>query len=81
MFWSDLGPDVGFEAIGIIDSSLPTVAVFAKASEKDNPKAAVTESGDNIRSNAEAVSIVEKITKDKERQSYTGYCIWARCGI
>lgn len=33
MFWSDLGPDVGYEAIGIVDSSLPTVAVFAKAME------------------------------------------------
>lgn len=30
MFWSDLGPRVGYEAIGIIDSSLPTVSVFAK---------------------------------------------------
>ncbi|EDS38062.1 apoptosis-inducing factor 1, mitochondrial [Culex quinquefasciatus] len=32
MFWSDLGPKIGYEAIGIIDSALPTVAVFAKAS-------------------------------------------------
>lgn len=43
MFWSDLGPDVGYEAIGIVDSSLPTVAVFAKAVEAkemsvNNPK-------------------------------------------
>lgn len=30
MFWSDLGPKVGYEAIGVIDSSLPTVSVFAK---------------------------------------------------
>lgn len=30
MFWSDLGPKIGYEAIGIIDSALPTVAVFAK---------------------------------------------------
>ncbi|KAG9509729.1 Apoptosis-inducing factor 1, mitochondrial, partial [Fragariocoptes setiger] len=30
MFWSDLGPEIAFEAIGIVDSSLPTVAVFAK---------------------------------------------------
>lgn len=30
MFWSDLGTDVGFEAIGIIDSALPTVGVFAQ---------------------------------------------------
>lgn len=27
---SDLGPDVGYEAIGLVDSSLPTVGVFAK---------------------------------------------------
>lgn len=33
MFWSDLGPDVGYEAIGIIDSSLPTVGVFANSTE------------------------------------------------
>lgn len=45
MFWSDLGPDVGYEAVGIVDSSLPTVAVFAKPSATegnteptDNPK-------------------------------------------
>lgn len=30
MFWSDLGPTVGYEALGLVDSSLPTVAVFAK---------------------------------------------------
>lgn len=35
MFWSDLGPDVGYEAVGIVDSSLPTVAVFAKPSAKE----------------------------------------------
>uniref|UniRef100_A0A3Q2NRL9 Apoptosis inducing factor mitochondrion associated 1 n=1 Tax=Fundulus heteroclitus TaxID=8078 RepID=A0A3Q2NRL9_FUNHE len=44
MFWSDLGPDVGYEAIGIVDSSLPTVGVFAKATAKDTPKAATEES-------------------------------------
>lgn len=32
MFWSDLGPKIGYEAIGIVDSALPTVAVFAKGS-------------------------------------------------
>lgn len=32
MFWSDLGPRVGYEALGIIDSSLPTVSVFVKNS-------------------------------------------------
>jgi programmed cell death 8 (apoptosis-inducing factor) len=38
MFWSDLGPKVGYEAIGIIDSTLPTVSVFAKRGlEDENP--------------------------------------------
>ncbi|XP_022910204.2 apoptosis-inducing factor 1, mitochondrial [Onthophagus taurus] len=50
MFWSDLGPEVGYEAIGIIDSTLPTVGVFAKASDKDNPKAVITASDDGLRS-------------------------------
>lgn len=44
---SDLGPDVGYEAIGIVDSSLPTVGVFAKATAKDTPKAATEKSGVN----------------------------------
>lgn len=35
MFWSDIGPSVGYEAIGIIDSSLNTVGVFAKGNPKD----------------------------------------------
>lgn len=55
MFWSDLGPDVGYEAIGIVDSSLPTVGVFAKATDKDSPKAVVTATDEGIRSNIEQV--------------------------
>jgi programmed cell death 8 (apoptosis-inducing factor) len=43
LYRSDLGPDVGYEAIGLVDSSLPTVAVFAKATEKDTPKAVAEE--------------------------------------
>ncbi|KAJ8675693.1 hypothetical protein QAD02_011479 [Eretmocerus hayati] len=41
MFWSDLGPEAGFEAIGIIDSTLQTVGVFAKG-ESDRALAAVS---------------------------------------
>ncbi|KAJ0172437.1 hypothetical protein K1T71_011587 [Dendrolimus kikuchii] len=29
MFWSDLGPLLGYEAIGLVDSRLPTVGVFS----------------------------------------------------
>ncbi|XP_049287056.1 apoptosis-inducing factor 1, mitochondrial isoform X2 [Anopheles funestus] len=44
MFWSDLGPRISYEAIGLIDSALPTVAVFAKrtAEEISRAVAAVT---------------------------------------
>jgi len=36
MFWSDLGPEVGYEAIGMVCSSLPTVGVFAKPADDDD---------------------------------------------
>ncbi|XP_078045041.1 apoptosis inducing factor isoform X2 [Augochlora pura] len=36
MFWSDLGTEVGYEALGIVDSSLPTVGVFAKSSNSNS---------------------------------------------
>lgn len=39
MFWSDLGSDISFEAVGIIDSSLPTVAVFAQPDPEGAKKA------------------------------------------
>lgn len=49
MFWSDLGPDVGYEAIGIVDANLPTVAVFAKATAKDSPKTSASDSNEQVR--------------------------------
>lgn len=54
MFWSDLGPSVGYEAIGIVDSKLPTVGVFAKATAKDTPQAVVEETGEGLRSETES---------------------------
>ncbi|XP_064422750.1 apoptosis-inducing factor 1, mitochondrial isoform X2 [Latimeria chalumnae] len=63
MFWSDLGPDVGYEAIGIVDSSLPTLGVFAKASVKDTPKAATEESGTGIRSESETEAVASTVSK------------------
>lgn len=38
MFWSDLGSVVGYEAIGLVDASLPTVAVFAKLEPGDEKR-------------------------------------------
>ena len=41
MFWSDIGPDIGFEAMGLVDSKLKSVGVFAEAdkplSQTENP--------------------------------------------
>ncbi|XP_063814606.1 apoptosis-inducing factor 1, mitochondrial [Pseudophryne corroboree] len=70
MFWSDLGPEVGYEAIGIVDSALPTVGVFAKATEKDTPKRAAEESGTGIRSESE-VHDVSQVEKETERKPST----------
>lgn len=44
MFWSDLGPTIGFEAIGIVDSSFPTIGVFAKS----NPMSEIVESAVSV---------------------------------
>ena len=39
MFWSDLGPKIGFEAMGLVDSKrYRTVGFFGKATEKDTPE-------------------------------------------
>ncbi|XP_015930256.1 apoptosis-inducing factor 1, mitochondrial [Parasteatoda tepidariorum] len=47
MFWSDLGPDIGFEAVGIVDSSLPTVGIFIKDSNLSNSTSVETENTDS----------------------------------
>ena len=55
---SDLGPNIGYEAIGLVDSSLPTVGVWTSATAKDTPAAATKDSGSNIRSELEEVNIL-----------------------
>ncbi|KAM3910613.1 apoptosis-inducing factor 1, mitochondrial isoform 2-T2 [Leptodactylus fuscus] len=66
MFWSDLGPEVGYEAIGIVDSALPTVGVFAKATEKDTPKRAAEESGTGIRSETDDQGAIAPVEESSE---------------
>ena len=56
-----MGPDIGYEAIGIVDSSLPTVGVFAAATAKDTPKAVVEETGEGLRSETESVRTLHLI--------------------
>lgn len=64
MFWSDLGPEVGYEAIGLVDSSLPTVGIWAKATSADTPKAAEEASGESIPSDRVSEDAPEPITDD-----------------
>lgn len=63
MFWSDLGPDIGFEAIGLVDSKLPTVGVFAKAQSMDTPKAHITETdSEAVRTRVEINQVKNYVT-------------------
>lgn len=52
MFWSDLGPRVGYEALGIIDSSLKTVAIFAKSQPKKAEGEEVAKEGETEKAAA-----------------------------
>ncbi|PHZ08571.1 apoptosis-inducing factor 1, mitochondrial-like protein [Rhizopus microsporus ATCC 52813] len=49
MFWSDLGPEIGYEAVGLTDSQLSTVSVWAKATAKDTPVASARTEVDSPR--------------------------------
>lgn len=64
MFWSDLGPKVGFEAIGIIDSSLETVGVFAKASEQEKSTAAISDADKNLSGEEVKLVVIDEINCD-----------------
>jgi programmed cell death 8 (apoptosis-inducing factor) len=57
MFWSDLGPKIGFEAIGLVDSSLQTVGLFSKAGENDTPQAQVNQSNETLRSEVQTTNV------------------------
>lgn len=57
MFWSDLGPELGYEAIGIVDSSLPTVGVFVKASEVGRSLTSIS-AADQVTSNVEVMGAI-----------------------
>lgn len=59
MFWSDLGPKVGYEAIGIIDSALPTVSVFAKiGAEQEKATTEETTSNEAEKSKPETIEAI-----------------------
>jgi programmed cell death 8 (apoptosis-inducing factor) len=65
MFWSDLGPNVGYEAI--LDSSLETMAVFAKSTAADTPKAVVEATCEGVRSETENVAPEQSSLKESSK--------------
>lgn len=72
MFWSDLGPKVGYEALGIIDSTLPTVSVFAKVETDGNIKTigdlkAKAGAGDTPATPIPDKNVVNAVTKTTEQ--------------
>lgn len=68
MFWSDLGPEVGYEAIGIVDSSLPTIGVFAKAG-KNNDTSATNKSDENKISSENSTESLKPESKLESAQN------------
>lgn len=72
MFWSDLGPDIGFEAVGIVDSSLPTVGVFAKATVKDTPQASAVATEEGSRDDTKEGHTAQSSTSGVARAPETG---------
>ena len=38
---SDLGPEIGYEAIGIVDAKLPTIGIWASAGLGDTPQVCI----------------------------------------
>ncbi|EDV31334.1 uncharacterized protein Dana_GF14603, isoform A [Drosophila ananassae] len=67
MFWSDLGPEIGYEGIGLVDSSLPTVGVFALPTNVAKRVDKLPESPENQSSESAPTSSnasVEKSDKD-----------------
>lgn len=59
MFWSDLGPEIGYEGIGLVDSSLPTVGVFSLPSKDDNRS-------DNLAENQKTEAEIKETTPTKD---------------
>lgn len=64
-FWSDLGPEIGYEAIGIIDSSLETVGVWAKGSNVQSAKlAAAPTSTDDVTLETPSTTTAQPISAE-----------------
>ncbi|KAG5680718.1 hypothetical protein PVAND_010208 [Polypedilum vanderplanki] len=70
MFWSDLGTAIGYEAIGLIDSSLETVGIFAQTNSNDN-KNEIKIDGENKEAHSvESGNFKKENGTDNKSESY-----------
>lgn len=65
MFWSDLGPEIGYEGIGMVDSSLPTVGVFALPSSS----AKRSDSYSEAKPDSNEKGLVKRSDGDKQKDN------------
>lgn len=70
MFWSDLGPEIGYEGIGLIDSSLPTVGVFSLPSKADRQTDNLSETSTEESTQKISANIIEN-TNDVKSDEHT----------
>lgn len=70
MFWSDLGPKVGYEALGIIDSTLPTISVFAKKAPGDSAPKSDSHAA-NTKPNSQAENKPSTPTSSSENEDFS----------
>lgn len=82
MFWSDLGPKIGYEALGIIDSTLPTVSVFVKKpsdkfkTNSDSTKAGVTPTVQAADANDEENDFSKGVVFYLKEEKIVGIVLW-----
>ncbi|KAG0222201.1 apoptosis-inducing factor, mitochondrion-associated, C-term-domain-containing protein [Mortierella sp. GBAus27b] len=65
MFWSDLGPHIGYEAVGILDSKLSTVSIWTKK------PTAVTEEGKGAEATPAAPAAAPAASTEGKRERAT----------
>lgn len=64
MFWSDLGPKVAYEGIGIIDSKLPTVNYFVKNNASEASSSSSNSSNGGVMPTVNAADLSDKQQDD-----------------
>ncbi|KAF8952892.1 Apoptosis-inducing factor 1, mitochondrial [Haplosporangium bisporale] len=74
MFWSDLGPHIGYEAVGILDSKLSTVSIWTKkptvTAEGDKKETTSTPSETSTAERATATPLPAEAVKVEDKEKY-----------